>query len=101
MNKLDEFNTLIRQTDIMRQVIHSMEQEPLKLLIDICKKQEQTGMPVPDHSLHIHGYIVDIALKALIESGLVKRMDGGRISLYSFEPTTTGLQFYTELRSKK
>jgi hypothetical protein len=101
MNTAHELNSLLKQTDIMQQVTMSMEQEPLKLLVDICRKREQSGRPVPDHNLHMQGYIGDIALKALIESGLVRRVDGGRMALYSFEPTVSGLQYYSRLQAEK
>ncbi|HJX03684.1 MAG TPA: hypothetical protein VJ488_03900 [Dehalococcoidia bacterium] len=101
MNTADEFNSLLKQTDVMQQVTMSMEQEPLKLLVDICRKREHNGRPVPDHNLHMQGYIGDIALKALIESGLVRKLDGGRMALYSFEPTASGLQYYSRLQAEK
>jgi len=93
-----EFSELLQATEIMRQVARSMKEEPLKLLADICNKNESTGRPVPDHSLHMQGYIGDVALKALIESGMLTRKDGGKISLYTYQPTRLGLDYYGKLK---
>lgn len=98
MSALDDFNKILEKTQIMQQVFRSIQDEPQKLLCDICSKQAKTGRPVPDFNLHMQGYIGDIALKALIEANLIKRVDGGRVSLYCYEPTEEGLKYYNFLK---
>lgn len=100
MSDLDEFEKVLRETDIFKQVSKSMLDEPLKLLVDICNKSILNDKPVPDHSLHIQGYIGDVALKTLIEAGLIEKLDGGRVSLYSYQPTESGTAFYKKIKSE-
>jgi len=97
MSDIKDFEMLIKDTEIMIQVESSLKQEPLKLLTDICKKNEKSGLPVADYNLHIHGYIGEVSLKALTQAGLVEKVDGGKISLYSYQPTGSGLEYYRKL----
>lgn len=100
MSVIDELNVILKATDIFKQVVRSMEDEPLKLLVDICDKNTLTGRPVPDHNLRMPGYIGDVALRALIETGLVEKKDGGRVSLYSYQPTECGIAYYQRLKAE-
>ena len=71
MSSNRDFEALLNETEIMVQFKQSMKDEPVKLLLDICKKFEKAKQPVPEYNLHIQGYVGDISLKALVQSGLV------------------------------
>jgi hypothetical protein len=40
----------------------------------------------------------EAAVRALLSAGLVKRQSGGRVSLYTYEPTAVGLGQYEKLK---
>ena len=65
----------------------------------ICREYQRTGEAVPDHSLHLTGYLGEAALKALLSAGLIRWQSGGRLSLYLYEPTTEGLKQYESLKA--
>ena len=97
MNVLNEFENVLWGTGVFKHLTKSLIDEPLKLLIDICNKKMINEGPAPDHSLHMQGYIGDVALKALLESGLIEKLDGGRAALYSYRPTESGMAFYKKI----
>ena len=72
----------------------------VSFLGDICREYQRTGQPVPDHHVHFGGYMGETTVKALVSAGLVKREPGGRISLYSYEPTKEGLAHYKKLKAE-
>jgi hypothetical protein len=88
---LDDFANLLGTTDVVRQVLKSLKEEPAYLLRDICREYLRTGEPVPDHRLRLAGYMAAVTLKALLSSGLIRQLPGGRLSIYTYEPTTEGL----------
>jgi len=100
MSALDDFTALLETTEVMKQVRRSMKEEPVQLLGEICRQYQTTGQPVPDHHLHFVGYLGEAALKALLSVGLIRRQPGGRLSLYSYEPTPQGLQQYDRLKAE-
>lgn len=97
-NAYQDFVTMIGKTDAMQQFRKTMDEEPAKLLGKICKEYEKTNTPVPDHHIHLPSYIGDVAIKALISAKLLTLSDGGRISLYQYEPTEEGLTYYRALK---
>jgi hypothetical protein len=99
LGAIDSFATLVEDTDVMKQVIISLKEEPAHLLGDICTEYQRTSQPVPDHRLHFVGYLGEAALKALLSAGLIKRQPGGKLSLYSYEPTHEGLEQYERLKA--
>ena len=99
MSAIDELTSLLESTDIMKQAFKSLKEEPAHLLGDICKEYQKTGQPAPDHHLRFTGYMGEAALKALISAELIKRQPGGRLSLYSYEPTARGLKQYKKLKA--
>ena len=99
MGAIDEFAVLLESTEVMKQVLNSLKEEPAHLLGDICREYQRTGEAVPDHRLHITGYLGEASLKALLSIGLVRRQSGGRLSLYLYEPTTEGLKQYESLKT--
>ena len=99
MSAIDDFATLLETTEVMKQVVKSLKEEPAHLLGDICREYQRTGQPVPDHRLHFVGYMGEAALKALLSAGLIRRQSGGRLSLYSYEPTPGGLEQYEKLKA--
>ena len=99
MSTIDDFAALLEATEVMKQVIKSLKEEPAHLLGDICREYQKTGQPVPDHRLHFVGYMGEATLKALLSAGLIRRQSGGRLSLYSYEPTPEGLEQYEKLKA--
>ena len=99
MGAIDSFAALVENTDVMKQVVKSLKEEPAHLLGDVCLEYQRTGQPVPDHRLHVVGYLGEATLKALLSAGLIKRQPGRKLSLYSYEPTPEGLEQYEKLKT--
>lgn len=99
MSVIDDFSALIETTDVMKQVLKNLKEEPAHLLGSICREYRSTGQAVPDHRLHLAGYMGEAALKAIAAAGLVRRQSGGRLSLYCYEPTPEGLKQYEKLEA--
>jgi len=98
MSAIDDFVTLLETTEVMKQVLKSLKEEPAHLLGDICREYQRTGQSMPDHHLQFVGYMGEAALKALLSAGLIRRQPGGRLSLYCYEPTSEGLAQYEKLK---
>jgi hypothetical protein len=98
MSSLDDLFALLENTEVMQQVRKSLKEEPAHLLCDICREYQKSGQPVPDHRLRFIGYMGEAAVRALLSAGLVKRQSGGRVSLYTYEPTAVGLGQYEKLK---
>jgi len=99
MSAIDDFTALLETTEVMKQVLKSLKEEPAHLLGNICREYQRTGQPVPDHRLHFVGYMGEAALKALLSAGLIQRQTGGRLSLYCYEPTSEGFEQYERLKA--
>ncbi|HUU65010.1 MAG TPA: hypothetical protein VMW37_02790 [Dehalococcoidales bacterium] len=99
MSAIDDFVTLLETTEVMKQVLKSLKEEPAHLLGDICREYQRTGQSMPDHHLQFVGYMGEAALKALLFAGLIRRQPGGRLSLYCYEPTSEGLAQYEKLKA--
>jgi hypothetical protein len=99
MSAIDDFTALLETTEVMKQVLKSLKEEPAHLLGNICREYQRTGQPVPDHRLHFVGYMGEAALKALLSAGLIQRQAGGRLSLYCYEPTSEGFEQYERLKA--
>lgn len=99
MSVADDFFALLENTEPVREVLRSLKEEPARLLGDICVEYGRTGQPVPDHRLHLASYVREVGLKALLAAGLIKRETGGRLSLFSYEPTAEGLAQCERLKS--
>jgi len=99
MGAIDDFAVLLETTEVMKQVVSSLKEEPAHLLGRICRGYQRTSDAVPDHYLHFTGYLGETALKALLSAELIRRQSGGRISLYLYEPTTEGLKQYESLKA--
>ena len=100
MSAIEEFSAVIEKTDVMKQIIKSLKEEPAHLLLSICQKYREEGKPVPDHRLHLAGYMSEAALKALLSAGMIKRHPGGGLALYTFEPTADGLAQCDKLKAE-
>ena len=99
MGSIDDFAALLETTEVMKQVLKSLKEEPAHLLGDICREYQRTGKSVPDHRLHFAGYLGETTLKALLSAGLIRRQPGGRLSLYCYELTPEGLEQYEKLKA--
>ena len=82
MSAYEDYLALLRDTEIMKGFMQSLEEEPLKLLGKICEEYRKTNESVPDHHLHFPGYIGDTAIKALESAGLIKIKPGGKLYGY-------------------
>lgn len=101
MTAFDEFATRIRETDTMKELIRSLDEEPARLLHRICDRYEETGRPVADHYLQLTGYFGEAMLRVLVRSGLADRMSGGRGALNAYQPTEEGLRYHSRLREER
>jgi len=99
MSAIDDFALLLETTEVMKQILKSLKEEPAHLLGDICREYQRTGQSVPDHRLQFTGYLGEAALKVLLSAGLIKRQSGETLSLYSYEPTSEGLEQYERLKA--
>lgn len=99
MNAIDNFALLLETTEVMKQVLKSLKEEPAHLLSDICREYQRTGQPVPDPRLQFTGYLGEAALTALLSARMIKRQSGGTLCLYSYEPTSEGLEQYERLKA--
>jgi hypothetical protein len=99
MGILEDFAGLIEATEVMQQVFKSLREEPAQLLGQICAEYRGNSLPVPDHRLSFVGYLGEATLKALIAAGLIRRLSGERLSLYAYEPTAAGLEWYEKLKA--
>ena len=97
MSKFDDLVALLGKTEVMEQSFRSLREEPAFLLGNICREYEKTGQPVPDHYLQFSGYIGEVSLRALLAADLITHQSGGRLSLYSYQPTESGLEQYRNL----
>lgn len=100
MSAIDDFAALLETTEVMKQVLRSLKEEPAHLLGDICREYQKTGQSVPDHRLHFTGYLGEASLKALLSTGLIRQQPGGRLSLYSYKPSPEGLEQYERLKDE-
>ena len=66
MSAIDDFAALLDKTEVVKQVVESLREDPAHLLGSICGEYEKTGIPVPDHLLCFTGYIGEASLKALL-----------------------------------
>jgi len=99
MDALDDFAALLGTTEVMKQLVRSLKEEPAHLLGDICREYEKTGQPVLDHHLNLVGYLGEASLKALISAELIRQQLGSRLSLYCYEPTSKGMEQYEALKA--
>ncbi|UCC61050.1 MAG: hypothetical protein JSW38_02710 [Dehalococcoidia bacterium] len=97
MGAYEDLIQKLKQTDAVQQVLASLEKEPVILLNDICKEYEVDNEPVPDHHLHVSGYLKKVALQTLLSAGLLERQPGSRLSIYSYKPTLAGMKYYQRL----
>jgi hypothetical protein len=86
-----------KETETIRRVLADLEKEPARLLFEICREYEACLEPVPDHRIHLPGYLGEISLKALLAAGLLDIETGRRLSIYQYKPTTEGLEWYRRL----
>ena len=99
MGAIDDFAVLLETTEVMKQVLSRLKEEPAHLLGRICQGYQRTGEAVPDHCLHFTGYLGEAAIKALLSAGLIRRHSGGSLSISVFEPTAEGLKQYESLKA--
>lgn len=99
MNKSarDELVNVVNSTGVMRQVLHDLEDEPLRLLCTIYQEFQKTGKPVPDHRLTIYSYFSEAALRAVLEAEIIKPCCESRYSLYEYEFSEKGLDLCRRL----
>ena len=63
MTAYEEFVKRIHETDTMRELARSLDEEPARLLRLICSRYEETGRPVADHYLQLTGYFGETMLR--------------------------------------
>lgn len=99
MGAIDDFHEMIESTEAMKEAIKNLREQPGYLLAIISREYETTRKPVPDYRIHVYGYAGEVALRALISAGLIKRQPGGMLAVYVYEPTVEGLAQNEKLRA--
>lgn len=100
MAAYQEFSDRIHQTDTMKELVRSLDEEPSRLLKRICARYEEIGRPVPDHFLQLTGYFGETMLRVLVRAGFIDRVSGGRGALNAYQPTSDGLQLCHRMREE-
>ena len=100
MSAINDFAALVEATEVVQHVLRSVKVEPAHLLGDICGEYRKSGQSVPDHHLRLTGYLGEVALKALLSSGMISQQPGGKLSLYSYEPTPEGMAQFDKLEAE-
>lgn len=101
MSAIEEFAAILENTDVVKQALRILKEEPAFLLAEICREYERSSrQPIPDHRLRSIGYMGEASAKALVSAGLVKRQSGGSTSLYVYEPTAEGLKWWEKLKAE-
>lgn len=95
-----EFVNRIHETDTMKELVRSLDEEPTKLFLRICSRYDETGRAVADHNLQLTGYFGETMLRVLIGAGLMHRVCGGRGALLAYEPTEEGMQLYRGMKEE-
>ena len=91
----------IKETSTVKELLKGLEEEPARMLRAICAQYSREQAPVPDHRLPWAGYIGEVAVRALMEAGLVQREPGGHGAIYNYRPTEEGLKYYREAMVKE
>jgi len=97
MGTYEDLVQTIKQTGVMQQTLAALQEEPVKILLSICKKYEESNEPVSDHNVHLSGYLGEIALRALLSAELIERQSGGRLAIFRYKPTPEGMEQYKRL----
>ncbi|MCK4581233.1 MAG: hypothetical protein KAU10_07765 [Dehalococcoidia bacterium] len=101
MAALEEFVSVIRETETVRSFLQGLEGESVKLLGAICREYEATDKAVPDHHLYLTGYSSEMILRALVSAEVVIKEPGDRLSLHGYRPTEAGLKHYRAILDEK
>jgi hypothetical protein len=101
MGAFEDFVGVVKQTETMQALFHSLEKEPAKLLAAICREYQATNRAVPDHHLNLSGYFGEAILRALVSANLVTREREDRFALYGYKPTEAGLKYYRAMLDEK
>ena len=96
MSALDDFMALLETTEVIKQVLSSLKEEPALLLGHINREFERSGESVPDHRLMLGGFLGEDSLKALVSAGLIQK-EPGQYSVYRYQPTDKGKEYYEKL----
>jgi hypothetical protein len=97
----EEFADKLRQTDLMSQLIRSLDEEPAHLLHLICMRYNETGRPVADHYLQMTGFFGETMLRVLTSAGLIDHVAGERGALNVYTPTALGQRFDEGMRAER
>jgi hypothetical protein len=97
MGAREDLAALLRDTETVQSLVRGLEAESTKMLASICAEFESTDKGVPDHHLHVVGYLGDAALRALLSAQLIDREPGDRLSICRYRPTEKGLSCYRAL----
>lgn len=101
MSALEDFINELKKTETMQALMKSFEEEPVKLLIAICREYEATNKAVPDHHLNLAGYFGEAMLRALVAANMITKETEDRFALYVYKPTELGLGYYKAILNEK
>jgi len=72
MSAIDDFDILLGNTEVVKRTLKILKEESVRLLRDICREYQRTGLPVPDHRLQTVSYLAAEALSALLSADLIE-----------------------------
>ncbi|MEX2431203.1 MAG: hypothetical protein WD645_04710 [Dehalococcoidia bacterium] len=87
---LEEAMQTVSALGPIRQLAEELRTYPVALLRQVCAEQRRRGGPVPDHVLSLPPYIGETALRALMDGGLVERVDDQQFAIHAYRPTGAG-----------
>ena len=87
---LQEAQETFSQLGPIRDLTEELRTFPISLLRQICDEHAKRGEPVPDHLLTMPPYIGETVLRALLEGGLVERVNDQRFAIHAYVPSEQG-----------
>ena len=96
----DELRDLLQNTSPISELLTSIREQPVVLLLRIAEDYERTNQAVPDHRLGAGHYLAQLSLRALQEAGLIQETEPGRRFVHAYLPTELGQEYARRLRSE-
>jgi hypothetical protein len=87
---LEEARYIISQLPPIRELADELHTYPVSLLRQVCEEHRHRNAAEPDHVLKLPPYIGETSLRALLEGGLVERVEDQRFAIHAYQPTQEG-----------
>ena len=97
----EELENLLGELGPIRELTQEARRYPVEILRQVCTLHQRTGAPVGDHTLSRTPYLGDVAIRALVEGGLIENTDPGHYAMYAYLPTKKGLKLCQSLEAEE